>query len=98
MNDNMNFEPGLVVATPGGLDALKAAGQTVREYLYRHLGGDRGELSAADRWSNDEALTDGCRILSAYTLTTGVKIWAITEAVGDDGKRASTCFLLPDEY
>jgi hypothetical protein len=28
----------------------------------------------------------------------GVKIWIITEAAGDDGNRASTCILLPDEY
>lgn len=25
-------------------------------------------------------------------------LWVITEAVGDDGLRESTCVLLPDEY
>jgi hypothetical protein len=24
--------------------------------------------------------------------------YSLTEAVGDDGRRASTCLLLPDEY
>jgi len=33
------------------------------------------------------------RILSAYTLTTGVKIWLITEA-----ERSVTTILLPEEY
>ena len=41
---------------------------------------------------------DGSRILSAYRTLKGVKIWIITEAVGDDGRRASTCLLLPDKY
>lgn len=98
MTDEPKFELGQVVATPGGLDALRKAGQTVREFVARHQSGDWGDLGPQDRWSNDEALTDGCRILSAYTLRTGVKVWVITEAVGDDGKRASTCLLLPDEY
>ena len=35
----------------------------------------------------------GFRILSAYMLKTGVKIWIITEA-----DRSVTTFLLPDEY
>ena len=26
------------------------------------------------------------------------KIWAITDAAGDDGRRASTCILLPGDY
>jgi hypothetical protein len=98
MIDKPKFELGQVVATPGGIDALKSSGQTARELLARHLGGDWGDLGPQDRWSNDEALTDGSRIFSAYTLSTGVKIWVTTEAVGDDGKRASTCLLLPDEY
>jgi hypothetical protein len=28
----------------------------------------------------------------------GTKFWVITEAVGDDGRRAATTVLLPDEY
>ena len=33
-------------------------------------------------------------ILSAFRLKTGVKVWVLTEAVGDEEKRASTCLLL----
>jgi len=35
----------------------------------------------------------GCRLLSAYTLSNGTKIWIITEA-----DRSTTTLLLPSEY
>ncbi len=57
-----------------------------------------GELGEDDRRLNDEALTDGGRILSAYKTLRGIKLWVITEAEDDDGRRASTCLLLPEEY
>ncbi len=47
---------------------------------------------------NDLALVDGSRIMSAYKTLLGEKIWIITEATGDDGHRAATTILLPDEY
>jgi hypothetical protein len=43
------------------------------------------------------SLMDGSRILSSSRLRTGVKVWVLTEAVGDDGKRAST-WMLPSDY
>jgi hypothetical protein len=92
------FGPGQVVATPGCLAALAEAGQTAHELLARHLTRDWGDLGVEDAARNDAALADGSRILSAYPLRTGVRIWVITEAVGDDGRRSSTCLLLPDEY
>lgn len=98
MTDQPKFELGQVVATPGCLDALRKAGQTVREFVDRHLRLEQGELCDDDHHANQMSLMDGSRILSAYRLKTGVKVWVLTEAVGDDGKRASTCLLLPDEY
>jgi len=92
------FSPGRLVATPGALEALAQSGQTPNFFLGKHLSGDWGELSLEDRELNDEALLDGSRLLSAYRTLKAVKIWIITEAVGDDGIRASTCVLLPDEY
>ena len=47
---------------------------------------------------NDQALIDGSRLLSAYRLKDGTKIWCITEAVGENGRREATTFLLPEEY
>lgn len=38
------------------------------------------------------------RLLSAYLLKDGTKIWIITEAADDNGKREATTILLPEEY
>lgn len=90
------FEMGMIVATPGALDALEEAklgslgGQL---YLGMHSTGDWGDLDASAKRENDRAIKDGNRILSIYKLSTGVKIWIITEA-----DRSSTTILLPSEY
>jgi len=94
----VKFGPGQVVATPGALEALRAAGQQPAEFLARHLRGDWGNLDEEDKALNDSALIDGSRLLSAYETRLGDRIWIITEAVGDDGRRASSCCLLPSEY
>jgi hypothetical protein len=87
------FKLGQVVATPGALAAFEEAGLTPWEFLSRHVQGDWGDLNDVDREANDRSVEDGSRILSAYHLKTGVKVWIITEA-----DRSSTCLLLPDEY
>jgi hypothetical protein len=92
------FQPGQTLATPGAVEALSAAGQDAAELLRRHASGDWGCVCEEDARLNDEALLDGSRLLSAYLLTTGVKVWVITEAVDDLGRRSATTILLPDEY
>ncbi len=92
------FKLGQVVATPGALEALDKAGQQPWSLLAQHVRGQWGDLSDDDRRLNDEALKDGSRILSAYVLQPGVKVWIITEAEDDNGNRAATTLLLPDEY
>lgn len=87
------FPLGQVVATPGALAALAAAGQTPWTLLQRHQGGDWGEVPLEDQQENDFSVQQGLRLLSAYTLTTGVKLWLITEA-----DRSYTTVLLPSEY
>ena len=87
------LELGFVVATPGALRALETAGQSADEFIARHEAGDWGELGEADCDENELSLREGFRILSAYTLRTGVKIWIITEA-----DRSATTLLLPEEY
>ncbi len=89
---------GQIVATPGALVALAAAGTSPSTLLSRHASGDWGDLDAHDRAANDAALHDGSRLLSAYLVAEGVKIWIITEAADDDGHRAATTLLLPEEY
>ena len=93
------FDPGQIVATPGALEAIRASGQSPEVFLGAHLEGYwGGELDEEDRRLNDEALLDGSRLLSAYRTLRGERLWVITEAVGDDGRRYSTTILRPEEY
>ncbi len=86
-----SIELGAVVATPGALEVLYPEEALV--LLRRHASGDWGEVDGHDQRANKQALKDGTRILSAYTLPGGEKVWIITEA-----DRSSTCLLLPSEY
>jgi hypothetical protein len=92
------FSLGRIVATPGSLEALEAANQTAWEFISRHARGDWGSVCEEDARLNDESLKDGSRVLSAYELSSGEKVWIITEATGDDGQRSATTVLLPSEY
>ncbi len=87
------FNLGQLVATPGALAAIEESGDSLVTYLNRHVTGDWGELDAHDQKENDLGISHNLRILSAYTLSSGVKIWIITEA-----DRSSTTALLPEEY
>jgi len=94
----VKFPFGQLLATPGALAALEEAGQNPTEFLARHSQGDWGQLCQEDRQLNDAALVDGSRILSAYQTSKGTKLWIITEAADDEGRRAATTILLPEEY
>jgi len=87
------FSLGHVVATPGALAALQKAQDNFWPYLRRHCNGDWGEVNAEDAAENELSLRDGFRLLSAYTITSGIKIWIITER-----DRSATTILLPEEY
>lgn len=97
------FPLGDIVTTRGATDAFadaaqiegesRTAGEIGYALLKRHWTGDWGDLCEEDVRANDRALIEGTRLLSAYQLATGVKIWIITEA-----DRSSTTFLLPEEY
>jgi hypothetical protein len=89
----LKFSLGQVASTPGAIAALQESGEEPTPYLQRHNGGDWGELDEHDERENELSLQRGFRLLSAYTLRSGVKIWIITEA-----DRSSTTILLPCEY
>jgi hypothetical protein len=89
----MKFQPGQIVATPGALEAFRVSGESPLTFLKRHMAGDWGDVDEHDHRENELSLLHGWRLLSAYTLRTGVKFWIITEA-----DRSVTTFLLPDEY
>lgn len=87
------FALGRVTATPEALAALRRNNQAGQDFLHRHARGDWGEVSAHDRAANEDALIHGLRLLSAYRLRDGTKLWVITEA-----DRSVTTLLLPHEY
>ncbi len=83
------FPLGRVLATPGAL----ALGVDLFPLLRRHAHGDWGDLCEEDRAANERALVIGERLLSAYALGGGRRVWIITER-----DRSCTTLLLPDEY
>jgi hypothetical protein len=87
------FELGHVTWTPGVQAAFDVTGDKPFTYLLRHHAGDWGELTKDGKFLNDRAVLEGTRIVSAYELSNGTKIWIITEA-----DRSLTTFLLPSEY
>ena len=87
------FPLGRIVATPGALRALEQTGETPSLFLKRHVTGDWGEVDEEDCRENEFSVVQGCRLLSAYTLSNGTKLWIITEA-----DRSATTLLLPSEY
>ena len=87
------FALGQIVGTPGAIEAMGQAEQDPTELLTRHVTGDWGQLEEEDKQENERSVAQGFRILSAYTLDTGVKLWVITEA-----DRSATTILLPSDY
>lgn len=66
--------------------------------LIRHSSCDWGELCDDDKALNDQALKEGSRLFSSYTIPPSVeipyqKIWIITE-----WNRKVTTILFPNEY
>ena len=93
------FALGQVVATPGAIEAMRDSGQSPEVFLGAHNEGYwGGDLCVEDRQLNEVALIDGSRLLSAYRTLRGERIWIITEAIGEDGRRSATTILLPEEY
>lgn len=82
-----------LVATPSALSTLVGHRVSPWALLNRHVQGDWGDLDKHDRRENERALIEGTRLLSAYSLASGVRIWIITEA-----DRSATTLLLPEEY
>lgn len=87
------FQVGQVVATPGAVEAFTRNCQHPTTFLRRHVRGDWGMLDAEDGEANEFSLVRGLRLLSAYALADGTRIWIITEA-----DRSVTTLLLPEEY
>ena len=96
--ERVRFDLGQTLSTPGALEALRRNNSTGLEYLRRHASGDWGIVCDEDKQANNDALHTGARLLSAYFLPDETKLWIITDAEDDKGRRQATTFLLPEEY
>ena len=98
---NPAFPLGQLVMTRGVNDLVaddEAFAKFVTESLTRHIKGDWGDVDDEDKLTNDTALKQGLRLLSAYNDDRFPKhgistIWIITEA-----DRSATTILFPEEY
>ena len=98
---NATFNTGQIIATRGVYDLAcenPDFAQFIHKSLNRHVKGDWGEVDDEDKLTNDQALKQGTRLLSAYNddrfPKNGVAtIWIITEA-----DRSASTILFPDEY
>jgi hypothetical protein len=88
---NPKFPLGRIVTTANALDHLSY--DDIMTGLFRHVTGDWGDVSAADRKENDMSLEKGFRLVSAYHAGNRVKFFIITEA-----DRSITTALLPSDY
>ena len=86
------FSLGKTLATPAARDELSELNYSPLDLLRRHMSGDWGDLDTDDLDANEDALSTGSRLFSAYIIQ-GTKFWVITEA-----DRSSTTILLPSEY
>lgn len=90
------FALGQVVGTPEALRLLDNYGVNVFDLLTRHASGDWGDVCAEDAHFNDNALIHGGRLLSSYTLRSGVadtRVWIISEE-----NFSVTTILKPEQY
>jgi hypothetical protein len=85
------FAIGAIVAIPGAVRTIEAYKINWLALLHRHVVGDWGDLTEADKKENDLSVQRGFRILSAYGRGER-KLWFITEA-----DRSVTTILRPDE-
>ena len=80
-----------------GVATLCAEEQSFQEFvassIARHIKGDWGDMCQEDKEANDEAVTTGGRLMSAYEQSPTRKVWVITE-----WDRSATTVLFPDEY
>ncbi|MBN2187285.1 MAG: hypothetical protein JW732_07555 [Dehalococcoidia bacterium] len=98
---NAVFNTGQIVASRGVYDLAcqnPDFAWFVQESLNCHVKGEWGDVGDEDKETNDQALKQDTRLLSAYNddrfPKNGVAtIWIITEA-----DRSATTILFPDEY
>ncbi len=98
---NPVFDTGKIMTSRGVYDLAHENPEFavfVQKSLNRHVKADWGDVDEEDKETNDRALKQGLRVLSAYNddrfPKNGIStIWIIAEA-----DRSATTILFPDEY
>jgi hypothetical protein len=88
------FELGDVIFTEKALQLILDRNLEAIPYIGLHVLGYWSDLSEQDQQANRDAVKNGGRIISRYTIppdNTG--LWVVTE-----GNRTLTSVLLPEEY
>jgi hypothetical protein len=86
----MKFILGKIVITQTALESIP--GEEIYRAIDRHVCGDWGQLSDADRAENEFSLLHGLRLMSVYETKSGVRFYVLTEA-----DRTATTVLLPGD-
>jgi len=86
------FNLGVVVLTPGALEAAQRIQASLAVLVDLHVRGDWSELDEHDQEVNRQAVAHNGRVMAQYTVD-GVRFWIITEH-----DRSVTTVLLPEEY
>ncbi len=81
-----------MVVTPGALVALVESREDPKDFIYRHIKGDWGDVGPEDWAENEYAVGHGERLFSVYHTRHGRKLYVVTEAT-----RYSTTILLPED-
>ena len=93
--ETIRLELGVIVSTRGVNDYIQKGIINPFRLLKRHQSGDWGNVCAEDWATNDDAIKNGDRIISSYTVNSDEepKVWIITE-----WDRSATTLLFPHEY
>ncbi len=86
------FKLGQVVLTTASLAHCNHHNVDAQSLIWRHAGGDWGDLCADDVAANVQAIQHELRVLSAYNVG-GAKLYVITE-----WDRSVTTLLMASEY
>lgn len=94
---NAKFKPETMVATRAIDEWMKEAEgrkEVIEDLIVKHLQGDWGDVSSADKKENEQALQEGGRLMSSFKVNDSrEKIWVITEA-----DRSVLTVLFPSDY
>ena len=89
--EQQKFLLGKIVATPAALQSLSV--EDICRAIDRHVCGDFGLVSDADRAENEFALRHGLRVVSLFASARGERFLVMSEC-----DRSVTTVLLPGDY